>query len=315
MSLRYFRHAELDFTAWDECVQAASAAVPYAYSWWLREACGRWDAVIEVEEATGAYKSLLPLPLKRRPWGYEVFQPAFTQQLGLLLTGTSRFRYIIDYLKVIDKRFARFYLQLHTGNELVAAPPGFALTERRTFHLNLAASYATLAAGYAPDYRRRLRHNQQLPTPLQVTEAASAKNLMQLFKNQEIAAASGLKTKEYYCLERLVATLQTRKQVYILEVRMPESGELLAGALFVRQPSVVVYLFAAASAAGKKAGAPLLLLDHVIQRHAGTPGLTLDFEGSMIPSIARFFANFGAAPVPYGVLTQTRQPWYLQWIR
>jgi hypothetical protein len=90
---------------------------------------------------------------------------------------------------------------------------------------------------------------------------------------------------------------------------------LLAGAVFVRHASFVIYLFAAASSEGKKFGAPLLLLDHVIQRHAGSPGLILDFEGSMIPSIARFFANFGAVPVPYVALTQTRQPWYLQWMR
>ena len=90
---------------------------------------------------------------------------------------------------------------------------------------------------------------------------------------------------------------------------------MLAAALFVRYRTQLVYLFAAASPEGKKAGAPLLLLDYAIRQHACTPGLVLDFEGGMIPSIARFFANFGAAPVPYAALSSTQRPWYLQWMR
>jgi hypothetical protein len=127
--------------------------------------------------------------------------------------------------------------------------------------------------------------------------------------------AAGLRQSHYAMLRRLVAAGQERGQVELLEVRQPETGDLLAGALFVLFRTRLVYLFAAASNAGKKAAAPMLLLDYAIQRHAGTAGLVLDFEGGMIPSIARFFANFGATPVPYAALSFTQRPWYLQWIR
>lgn len=314
MPLRYLRHSQLNLPAWDACLAAAPQALPYACAWWLSATAGQWEAVVEINEETGAYASVFPLPTKARPWGRDVYQPPFTQQLGLITTAASRHRHVLDYLALLPAaRFAHLYLQLSTQNELVAAPPTFALVPRRTYRLSLAAAYAALAAAYAPDYRRRLGRNQQATAPLIVTETTSADAIIQLFKKENEAA--GLKSQDYQRLHALVRAVQTHGRLLLLEVRAPDTGALLAGALFVCHADFVIYLFAAASVGGKKAGAPLLLLDHVIQRYAGSPGLILDFEGSMISSIARFFANFGAVPVPYAALTQTRKPWYLQWMR
>ena len=90
---------------------------------------------------------------------------------------------------------------------------------------------------------------------------------------------------------------------------------LLAGALFRRHAGGVIYLFAAASAAGREAAAPLLLLDEALGRYAGQPGRVFDFEGGSLPGIGRFFANFGARPVQYAALSLSRRPWYLAWMR
>lgn len=314
MPIQLLRFSQLDLAAWDACVAAARPVVPYMQSWWLLATAGRWDAAVETGEG-GRYLSILPLPTKRRPWGREVYQPAFTQQLGLLTTAASRHRDLLDYLPLLTGRYVRFYTQLHTGHELVAAPPGFAHTERLTYQLGLAPDYPTLLAGYTADYRRRLRLNQALPQPLIVTRTTSVADLLALFQQHKGGEVAGLKEKHYQQLTQLHEALQLHAQALVLEVREPGTRRLLAGALFVQQPQLLVYLFAAASPEGKKAGAPLLILDWVIRHQAGTPGLVLDFEGGMIPSIARFFANFGATPVPYAALSFTQRPWYLQWLR
>jgi hypothetical protein len=307
-------HSELDRAAWDTCVMQAEQVVPYAQSWWLAATAGRWDALVETG-AQGEYLSVLPLPVKRRLWRRAVVQPPFTQQLGLLTTAASRHLFLLDYLPLLRGRYIRLYLQLHTEQELASAPPGFQLTERLTYHLPLGPSYAMLQASYAADYRRRLRIAGQLPASLTVARVASLEATLQLFRLHS-GAAAGLHDRHYQQLRALYIGLQGHGQALVLEARAPETGELLAGALFVLFRTRLVYLFAGASPAGKKAAAPLLLLDYVIQQHAGTPGLVLDFEGGMIPSIARFFANFGATPVPYAALSSTFQrPWYLQWTR
>ncbi|HEX8348730.1 MAG TPA: hypothetical protein VF598_02095, partial [Hymenobacter sp.] len=299
MPLHYLRCAEIDLAAWDACVAAAQQTVPYAYSWWLAATAGRWDAVVEWDTAAGAYCSVLPLPVKWRPWGRQVYQPAFTQQLGLLTTAASQCREPATYLALAASHFSRFYTQSNVSNGLFEPPAGFTLTERRTYLLDLSASYSTIIKSYAADYRRRLRLHQQQAQPLIVTEVLSPDELIRLFRVHKGGEIAALKGWHYRQLASLVLALQAQKQACIMEVREPATSDLLASALFVRHAQGLIYLFAAASPAGKKAGAPLLLLDYLIRQHAGTAGLTLDFEGGTIPSIARFFANFGATPVSY----------------
>lgn len=314
MPVRLLCAAEIDLDAWDACVQAAPQVVPYACSWWLQATAGRWEALVETDEATSRYRAVWPLPVKRRLWGRAVYQPPFTQQLGILGSEADVAVWLAD--ETVLARYHQLYSQFNTDNGLPATvPPPLAVQLRQTYHLPLHLPYDTLRAGYCADYRRRLRLHEVAPQPLRAQETPNAEPLLALFRQTQ-GPAAGLRARHYAGLRRLVAALQQRQLAELHEVRDSQTGELLAGALFVRYRSRLIYLFAAASVEGKKAAAPLLLVDAAIRRHAGTPGLVLDFEGGMIPSIARFFANFGATPVPYAALSFTSQrPWYLQWMR
>lgn len=321
MPLLLLRSSDINLAAWDACVAASPGrgGLPYAFSWWLQTTAGRWDAVVEpAPDGRGGYRSVLPLPVRRRPWGREVVQPLFTQQLGLLLTADSQHRDLADYLALAAGAYPRFYTQLGAAQPWPALPPelGFTVSERRTHHLSLAPPYPTLLAGYCADYRRRLKRAGA--EPAEMREVASAEGIIKLFRQTKGGEIASLRPRHYQLLSRLTTALQRRHELLLLELRAPTTGELLAGAVFVRQPGVLIYLFAASSAAGRQAAGPLRLLDEAIRRHAGTAGLVLDFEGSMLPGVARFFANFGAAPVPYAALTSTRQPRLfrlLKWMR
>lgn len=307
------RFPELDLPAWDACVAGAQQQVPYAHSWWLRATAGRWDALVQIEPETGRYLSVWPLPAKWRPGGRQVYQPPFTQQLGLL-SELENAPAIGPELARLASHYARGYTQLNEANGLPGITEQFQLEVRQTYQLDLSPAYETLRAKYCPDYRRRLLRHEAAAAPLAVTALPDTVPLLALFR-QTKGPAAGLRPRHYARLRRLLAELHRRQLLEARAVHQPETGVLLAGALFVHYRSRLIYLFAAASDEGKKAAAPLLLLDDAIRRHAGTPGLTLDFEGGMLPAIARFFANFGAAPVPYAALSFTSQrPWYLQWM-
>ncbi|AYA37457.1 GNAT family N-acetyltransferase [Hymenobacter oligotrophus] len=299
---------------WQACVAQAEERVPYAQAHWLDATNGpTWEAIVEPKPG-GGYASVFPVPVQRRLWGTESLQPPFTQQLGLLTTAASQHRNPAEYLALLSGRFVRLHLQLNTGNATPSGlPAGWQATERTTYHLGLSADYGTLLAHYTPEFRRRLRQHREQAMPLQVVPAGSLAPTVALFRSYKPDHQTRLYNRHFARLQHLTHALGAHGE--ILEVRQPGNGELLAGALFVHSPNRVTYLFAAASAAGKKQHAPMLLLDYVIARHAGTPDLVLDFEGGTIPSIARFFANFGARPVPYCSLTQTTRPWYLTWMR
>jgi hypothetical protein len=311
--LRLLRFRALDLACWEACVAASPGAPPYVQAWWLAATARRWDAVVELGPA-GEYRSLLPLPTKWRPQGRVVYQPLFTQQLGLVLTAESQQRDLAAYLAVAAQYCDQLYQQLPPmAVPLPQLPPGFIATERLTYHLDLGPDAEVLRAAYAPDYRRRLRrHAAQLPA-LHVTSGLDLTELIALFLAYRGPEHTGLHPRHYAALHRLAAAAPRLAE--LRQVRHPATGELLAGALFVRHAGGLIYLFAAASAAGRAAGAPLLLLDDAIARHAGQPGQVLDFEGGSLPTIGRFFANFGARPVSYPALTFTSTPWFLAWMR
>jgi hypothetical protein len=318
--LRLLRFADLDLARWAACVAASptgngSSALPYVEAWWLAATASRWDAVVELGP-TGEYRSLLPLPTKWRPWGRLAYQPLFTQQLGLVLTPASEYRQVADYLMLAKDYVRSFYQQLPTGAlPLPALPPGVAVGERLTYHLDLAPAASALRLAYAADYRRRLRKNEAAPRPLPVSEGTDLNELIQLFLAYRGATHTGLRPGQYAVLRRLAAAAQGLGLAELRQVRHPATGELLAGALFIRHAGGLIYLFAAASAAGRASGAPLLLVDDAVRRHAGQPGLVLDFEGGSLPGIGRFFANFGARPVAYPTLAFTRTTWLSLWMR
>ncbi|WP_460584029.1 GNAT family N-acetyltransferase [Hymenobacter arcticus] len=313
--LQLLRFSALDLARWDACVAASPGAPPYAQAWWLRATAGRWAAVVELGPA-GEYRSLLPLPTKWRPWGRVAYQPLFTQQLGLVLTVESGFVELADYLLVASKFVAQLYQQLPPmALPLPPLPPGFAAAARLTYHLDLGLTAAALRHAYAADYRRRLRRNAELAVPLVVSESESLDEFIQLFLTYRGPEHTGLRPRHYAPLRRLYAAALTQGVAELREVRDPATGALLAGALLIRHAGGVVYLFAAATPAGRAAGAPLLLVDDALARHAGQPGRVFDFEGSSRPAIGRFFANFGARPVAYPTLTFTRTTWLPLWMR
>jgi hypothetical protein len=313
--LHLLRFSDLNLAHWDACVAASSGALPYAYAWWLQATAGSWAAVVEPGPG-GTYSSVLPLPLTWRPWGWVGFQPLFTQQLGLVLTPESQERSLADYLAIVEKTCTQFYQQLPTtALPLPPIPSGFKVAERRTYHLDLGPSYPQLHQAYVAACRRRVRKNEALTNPLRVTESIDIEELVQLFRTYRGPEHTGLHARHYTRLHRLYAALQDRGLAELRCVRHPATHALLAGALFVRHAGGLIYLFAAASPAGRAASAPIILLDDALRRHAGQPGLVFDFEGGSIPSIGRFFANFGAQPVPYPTLTLTSYPWFLRWMR
>ena len=316
MPVRLLRFSEINLAAWDACVVGARQVVPYAHSWWLAATAGRWEALVEVDEATGRYLSVWPLPVKRRLSGRQVHQPPFTQQLGQLAGPAAAAAPWTDarLTAALMARYAGFYTQLNDANDPAETSPALTVQPRQTYHLALDQPYEQLRAGYCADYRRRLRLHEAAAAPLRVVDLPDAEPLLQLFQATQ-GPAAGLRPRHYAQLRRLLGELRSRDLLEARAVFHPETGELLAGALLVPYRTRLIYLFAAASPEGKKAAAPLLLLDEAIRRHAGTPELILDFEGGMIPAIARFFANFGAVPVPYAALSFHQRPWYLKWMR
>jgi hypothetical protein len=77
--IQHLTHAEIDKVKWDACIDKAGNGLIYGHSVYLNKMCnGQWDALV-----MGNYETVMPLT-RRKKWGiYYLYQPAFTQQLGI----------------------------------------------------------------------------------------------------------------------------------------------------------------------------------------------------------------------------------------
>jgi hypothetical protein len=82
---------------------------------------------------------------------------------------------------------------------------------------------------------------------------------------------------------------------------------MIASVFFVQSNQTVIYLAASSNPTGTEKSAMFLLIDTFIQNNAAS-NLILDFEGSNIPGVARFYAGFGGVPETYFSIHQNRLP-------
>lgn len=292
---RFVRHPAP--ATWAALHAGAPQATVYTAGWWLDAVTGgEWGAVV-VPDGAGGYAAGLPVPL-RRAWRrlgrLEAYQPFFTQQLGVLTAaGSPPETDAAPFLAALPPGLPA-YGQLHVSNRATALP-GFRLGERVTYHLDLAAPYPALTAAFQQNHRRNLKKAAGLVV---AEEPAATEAIIQLFRQTKGRDLPEVKPRHYALLTRLAAGLLERHQLVVLTARQPGTGALLAGGLFAHDARQLIYLLGSTTDAGRQQGAMHAVVDALIRREAGTTR-RLDFEGSMVESVARFYAGFGGRPVPY----------------
>jgi len=301
--IQLLRHDQIDAQKWETCLRLAENPLVYAHFWYLETVTqGSWQALVEVQGE--AYVSLFPLPVKRFLGHRQLYQPFFTQQLGLFLTTKSQHRRAAEYLELVAKHFKSGQLQIsQTSVVPMEVPRIWDWRTRPNYELPLDQPYAQLHQNYSLNLRRNLKKAQA--AQLEVTLAQDITPLLHLFKQGKGQELRELRNEHYQLLARLYAQARLAGVGHVWEVR--QNSELLAAAFLLEEPTRTVFLFGASSEAGKKQNAMALLLDQAIRRHAGTPRI-FDFEGSEVPGVAKFYGSFGAKPVPYVSLNRKPQP-------
>ena len=93
-----------------------------------------------------------------------------------------------------------------------------------------------------------------------------------------------------------------------------KEGELDAAGFFMKYKNRYVFLKSGVSGEGKSYGYMHLLFDMFIKKHSGA-GILLDFGGSSVESVARFYKNFGAKDCVYLQVQRNRLPKLLKWLK
>jgi hypothetical protein len=140
----------------------------------------------------------------------------------------------------------------------------------------------------------------------------SPEEIVALFKKTKGNELELFQSKHYQLLTGLMNTCLSRENGTTVAVY--KGTELYAAAFFMYSNNRFTYLKSGITNEGKKSGAMHFLMDRFIELHAGK-GKTLDFGGSSIESVARFYKSFGAKDCVYLQLEKGTLFRLLKWFK
>ncbi|MBI9067366.1 MAG: hypothetical protein JEZ09_08750 [Salinivirgaceae bacterium] len=293
MAIRYLKHKEIDKEKWNFCVSNAVNSMIYGMSWYLDIVCENWDALISDD-----YEAVMPLPWKKKFGLKYVYHPFFAQQLGVF------YRKIADdqtyeFLQKIPKSFLKYDASLNYLNMIKK----LSLNIKTNYVLSLNKSCEELAKNFSENTRRNIKKSEK--ENLSLTESISLETFFTIKKNN---ALTQLSDTQYGIMYRLINELITLSVGKIKGV-VNENGELIGAVFLVYFKSRITYLFSVSTEQGKDKKAMFWLINQLIKENAGKQ-LMLDFEGSMIEGVARFFKGFGSQKETYYRYSKSKIPFF-----
>ena len=308
--MKYLPHNQIDKQKWDACVEASAQRIVYALSWYLDIVAPNWAALVLEQE--NQYKAIMPLPEARKFGIKYVFQPFFCPQLGIFSTADIALNSLVPILKQQYRIISTYCFNTQNIGRLDKS----ANVEVKTYythHLDLKAAYEQIYKRYARDRKINLKRAQK--AGLTIVESTDMQPIIRLFREDaESRIYGGVNPETYGLLERLYAELHRRKLATLLYTQT-RTGEIDAGCLFIMYAGKIIYIFNAASKVGRRRNGRSLLIDAVIQKHAGQPFI-FDFESPpAVTSIIRVYQGFGSEPVPYYALQLNQLPKSIKFVK
>lgn len=298
--IKYIEHQDIDYKKWDLCIESAGNSRVYAMSWHLDRTAEVWDALV-----WGDYEIVMPLPFKKK-WGIKyLYQPVYSQQLGIFPEPPE----IISkqFYSILIKKFKLSDLQLNSGNTPFKEDDNWKFKPRNNYLLDLSSDYATISSSYSKNTKRNIKKANS--GHLSFNRGVSIEEFLKL--KYETALPNG-EQKELSKLKSLVTYGQHKGLGEISGVYNREN-RICAAVYFTRWKNRIIYLNAVSNEEGMKFRAMFFLVDQFIKDTAGK-NLILDFEGSMLPGIARFYKSFGTKPEVYHQFRFNRLPPLIKWI-
>jgi hypothetical protein len=276
--IRYLKHSQIDKEKWDKSLSACVNKLIYAQSWYLDIVSLGWHALVDDD-----FAQIMPLPHKSKLGLPYLVQPKYTQQLGVFSPTEPDVRL---FLKKIPPQYLWRNIHLNYMNLDIQAPH-----LRTNIILPFDKEYADIRSSYNENTRRNIskaRKNGCCITSASIEDFINAYALNA--KDKPLLS-------DVQLLERLIREALNRN-LGCLTVATSTNGDILAGSFFLYSYDRLIYHTSFSSSEGQKHSASFLVIDETIRRHCKTMKL-LDFEGSMLTGIARFFRGFGGIDQNY----------------
>ena len=279
--IKFVKNKDIDKQKWDKLISKSFNGFIYANSSHLDLVSANWNALI-----LNDYEAVMPLPEKTKFGVRYAMQPMFSQQLGVIFKEEPETRNIEEFITELRNNYRYFALNLNFYNNLNIKLNN---TERINQVLDLNDSYENIKKLYSKGTKRNLSNidinNFELKNnSINTDEFISFYQANLPDKKLDVHTELARKLVEHYSKSECGN---------IYSVHDKSTNNLLACVLILSFNKRHIYLLPVSSIEGKEKRAMFLLIDNFIKNNAETNYL-LDFEGSNIEGVQRFYKGFGA---------------------
>lgn len=292
MNIKFLTKNQIDKKKWDKCVSLSSSKIIYAYSWYLNSVIENWGGLI-VDD----YSCIMPIV-----WGSKyglkyIYRPFLIQQLGIFCKKDTEYSTEL-FLSKIPKKFKHITYNFNYTNHFENTTQKY----NNNYILDLNSEYEILRKNFSKNTKSNT--NKAKKNNLSFDLNIDLEHLIQLKKENVV---NPLKESDFNKLRNLKTTLKNNAFVW----GVYSKKTLLSAVFFAFNNNTFYYLAATTSEIGKKERASFFLMDNFIQKNCNQ-NLKIDFEGSNIPGVARFFAGWGAKNFKYSTISINNLPFFLK---
>ncbi len=292
--LKLVPRKEIDVQKWDDLIASSLSETIYPYCWYLDTVSENWSAMV-VDD----YKFVMPVVWKKKVGMKYIYQPFYTQQLGVFSREYVDPELIQKMLRILYKKFRFGGINFNAKN-LVGEDLPFTVDDKSNYVMTLDQDYDTHYKGFTSNAKRNIKRSLELSE--QVERNLPVEELVRLKRENDVLQRS---EEDYRWMVKVFETIQQHDAGKIYAIRT--GNEIIAAAFFAFSKTRAIYLLSASSQTGKEQRGMFRIIDTFINDYAGS-GKILDFEGSNIPSVARFFGGFGAQADIYQSVSFNRLP-------
>lgn len=302
--IKYLTHNQIDKRKWDDCIALSFNGNVYAWSWYLDIVHPHWEALVEDD-----YKRVMPLTGGRKFGVNYLYQPFFVQQLGVFSQKQLSADVVNNFMASIPSKYRFAEIRLNIHNKLDS--DDVVIEYHRNVEMDLISDYDTLYKNYNTNTKRNL--SKAIGSEITIVKQANPEMIINLFRNNRGKDIKHWGRKEYDRLLQLIYAAVYHDCCLLYGAVEEQSGDLVAGAVFMMSHDRIVFLFSGADESNTHNHALSLILDQLIHDFSGTQN-TLDFEGSDNDGLARFYKGFGGKELTYPGVNFNRLPGVAKWM-
>lgn len=317
MTARLLAGNALDAEAWDGFVSRSPQGNIYHCHPYLSNLLPGWQVVL-IEEGN---QIVAAFPFKsHRKWGVTyALQPHFAQYLGMLFASKSdqvykNLEFQKKAIQLIHEHLPSGlrYLSYHFAPEFEYDQPliwlGWKHRMRYTYWVDIRKGYESFLQCCASHVRREIKKADE--AGLVVRAENKPESVVEILKTAKPEAAKGIENQFFEALcSNSRHYFESQQSCCLLAY---DGEKPVAGIIYFFFKNKMIYYQGSTLPAYKNSGAMSKIIAEGV-RLFGSKYEYLDFDGSMIEPIERFFRGFGAFPVRYGNFTLDRLPLLARW--